>query len=855
MKIVNFIQRQLLNRLNQLGLLVVYDKTQKRLFETVVAGLKQLDERIEVVSATEDPIAILQAASTYVKSCGTANVKPTVIYIPKMAPGSAEAKVRDPFAWIAAIGKPFPELPMDEYLQLAKACFPNRMIDVERLFAESNQEPDFAILDQLDGNATQWPILSAKCHSSDEQQILRWMLTSEQDDELQSTLPEILTFASLRLGLDGLESLDIHTLQEKLWERVLWSEYVASFEAPEEAPSMAVVPNEAFELIHRTLEAIRMHKNDAAYIQRADLAEQALATTVLQSLPISSTPSWTFRFEERAALSKVVDALIGKNINLAQGLLSKDKGRCLWAHLDDSEQQWELVEQCLVMLEEANKIQAQVSQGSDLSSLIKAYATEYYRFDNSARIFTKTQEDFQNVVQSSSRDIYDITGKLDTLTQTVHDIYRNTSNLLHSCFIRTLTKDHWPARDVLNNADVFDKFIEPVLKIQDRKVAFIIVDALRYEVAQSLMQRLSRYSPTLQPACAAFPSITSVGKASLLPQGATMTVNVDFVNNTITPSVQGAFLNDLSSRMGILSQTYGKRFTEMTSETFLKRKFDQTNTKADLYVIRYDDIDKIFENGSGNSSLSFISQALTHLSKVIDRLEKLKVLGVTDVVIASDHGFIMNYAPKAGDKCDKPQGAWVGTHDRFLFSQTTEIPDANNEVVTPDVLGIKTNAQCVAFPKAMFPYVEGKRYYHGGVSLQEGIVPVITFKLANAQAKSGSKNDAVPINMTVKNAHSRTLSNRITIYAGSEENSLFEDETIRPVLIRIFRKGDRGMAPVGNILGNETGALSLVGNEKQTFLVHLNDFEEDNLEVVVRAVHPDNHATLAEVTFDVEVTK
>jgi hypothetical protein len=85
-------------------------------------------------------------------------------------------------------------------------------------------------------------------------------------------------------------------------------------------------------------------------------------------------------------------------------------------------------------------------------------------------------------------------------------------------FTKHLEVSGWPPSGRLANADVFDRLVAPKLQESGRRVAYVLIDALRYELGVALAQQLADTGHIqLHAACAQLPSITSVGMASLLP--------------------------------------------------------------------------------------------------------------------------------------------------------------------------------------------------------------------------------------------------------------------------------------------------------------------------------------------------
>ena len=97
------------------------------------------------------------------------------------------------------------------------------------------------------------------------------------------------------------------------------------------------------------------------------------------------------------------------------------------------------------------------------------------------------------------------------------------------------------------------------------------------------------------------------------------------------------------------------------------------------------------------------------------------------MVIATDHGFFLNMQAEAGDVCVKPQGNWVNVHERSLLGNGAA--DSHSFVVAAERAGIRGDFAQFAGPRTMAPYRAGVLYFHGGVSLQEAVVPVLTVRL------------------------------------------------------------------------------------------------------------------------------
>ena len=126
----------------------------------------------------------------------------------------------------------------------------------------------------------------------------------------------------------------------------------------------------------------------------------------------------------------------------------------------------------------------------------------------------RRQREFEQAVG----DHLDVEGAMVEVIEQARARYRRLAEKVQLVFTKHLETSGWPPSGRLANADVFDQFVSPRLQESGRRVAYFLVDALRYELGVALQQQLVEDDPVeLLPAFAQLPSITVVGMASLLP--------------------------------------------------------------------------------------------------------------------------------------------------------------------------------------------------------------------------------------------------------------------------------------------------------------------------------------------------
>ena len=167
-----------------------------------------------------------------------------------------------------------------------------------------------------------------------------------------------------------------------------------------------------------------------------------------------------------------------------------------------------------------------------------------------------------------------------------------------------------------------------------------------------------------------------------------------------------------------------------------------------LLVIRSTEIDSHLESNP-ETTLGLVHQTLK--KEYVLQSTDLRQAGFTDVVIATDHGFFLNGHADAGDICIKPEvGDWINVHDRALLG--TGSGDSQNFVIPAEKVGIQGNFQHFGAPRSLAPYRRGLRFFHGGPSLQEAIVPAITAAL---QDQAGHEPTPANVLLTYKNGATR----------------------------------------------------------------------------------------------------
>jgi hypothetical protein len=292
--------------------------------------------------------------------------------------------------------------------------------------------------------------------------------------------------------------------------------------------------------------------------------------------------------------------------------------------------------------------------------------------------------------------------------------YRDILRRMNDRFSTLLEQeDEWPPKD--ESLPPQDRFWADAVADREGQIAVVFVDALRYELAQELLEALEAEGAgdqqTLSAQLAVAPTVTAMGMAALLPGGDRRHVDYDGGWNIAIDD--SGNLRDKSTRQRWLKRHRpGAQFYNL--DELVNTPTDQI-PPADVYFVFDTTLDAVGENASKLAWNAF--GAL--LQSVKKGVHKLLALGVDRVHVVTDHGFLL---------LDE-----VGEHDKVSVRDVPALARKSRYVVGHR-LGY-TNQLSFPVPhsedlEAWFPRGIGcfrtpgpYNYVHGGLSLQELVVP------------------------------------------------------------------------------------------------------------------------------------
>lgn len=842
MSIAEFIRETVLRpRLQQAGCLVVYDPDRR--YREQCFDLSA--EKVRVVDASESSIESRETALRALQDIGRpkAFLEGLLIYVPTKRPETDEQKQADPFSLYWECGAVFPQDDGDEYLSLCLRARPDHATEIRQVFTATPTGPTFTVVDAI-GGGIGWPQLRATLRVESAREILSALLvpSAAQLDALKSQegwMQEARDFLRATLAMSVKTRGKTWTaLAEELWRYVLFSEFVFDLPValPEALKAVPHAPTEAGSIVDDVCDRLRGDPNSRPeYIERADAIEAELNLAVLCGAIEDLGERDTFSFEERTFLRTAIKGITTGNTDAARRVLSRHKNS-VWRGKGESQAQWELVRAGLNLVESCEDLERQLPE----NARSQAELLDFYL--GSLREADRLQREFEQ----AAGDFLDQHGLMQEVVSQARAHYRRLAEKVQSVFVKHIESAGWPPPGRMPNADAFDRLVEGQLKERGRKVAYLMVDALRYELGVALEKLLSEDGPVeLQAAFAQLPTITLVGMASLLP-GAFTDLSLTRGNDELLPCLAGSPVSNVSQRMNVLAKRYGDRFSEMLLNEFVRGKPKIADT-VDLLVLRSTEIDSQLESNP-ETTLGLIPGTLK-LIRVA--LHKLRGMGFKEAVIVTDHGFFLNAQAEAGDVCVKPEGNWlVNAHDRMMLGSGPA--DSHNLVVGAERLGIRGDYPQVALPRSMAPYRAGHLYFHGGASLAEAVVPVLVARL---DAGKQPELQRVSVELNYKNGAKRITTRLPVIDVTMIVDDMFSRGTSLEILLEAQdSKGNVvGEPRPGGDVNPATRTVTLMPGQRKQIALRMDDDFRGKFSV--KAINPNTLAAYSTLSIETDYTE
>lgn len=528
------------------------------------------------------------------------------------------------------------------------------------------------------------------------------------------------------------------------------------------------------------------HKTDyMVFDEYAEMAEQEIQlSNIINNVPIEAfKQADTFPYLDRAIIIYIANGLVTQ-LEDYEEYTKLIKLRRAKHYYEKFASVYEALYYTVKIHEFYKEHRQGIPQGRAID-LYQAYVNDYHLMDTYYRKFYVAYDEESN---------HDLLKKLKMLVENLYtNWYMGELSSHWSQAVESEMTQDWSLPGIKNQQDFYSSFIDS--KVRNGERVFVIVsDAMRYEIGVELADRLNTETMgvcDVETLLGVVPSITKLGMPLLLPHK-----EIDIDTNARV-FVDGKDSSGLENRKKILESKVAESIVVHFQDVLAMNKAGRRETfkGKKLIYIYHDTIDAMGDKAS--TEVYTFNAVETSLNQLYDLVKIIRDdLSGTNVYITADHGFLYQRDElEESDKIGQDAGSSIEVKRRYILSNEQREQSGQLAINLSSV--IKNEHQLIAYlPKATLRYKmqgSGINFVHGGASLQEIVVPLLTFKnkrTGQKGAKAIKKVDIKLTNTTRKITNSifnleffqnekvedKTTPRTVVIYMVDEEGSVISNE-------------------------------------------------------------------------------
>lgn len=357
--------------------------------------------------------------------------------------------------------------------------------------------------------------------------------------------------------------------------------------------------------------------------------------------------------------------------------------------------------------------------------------------------------------------------------------------------------DQWSLPGIYNQ----QQFYSNIVSMHENERVFVIIsDALRYEIAAELKEQVRSEimgHVEMDTLLGVVPSITKTGMAALLPQ---QSMKIDQKGRVL---IDGKQTTNLKQREQILNAYVDESIAIDYEKVFHMNKAERRDTfrGKKLIYIYHDMIDAVGDDPrTEKRTFQAVEQSLKQLSNLL-RIIRNDLSGI-HVYITADHGFIYQRdALKVSDLMSKDDIDAFASSRRYMLSETkTEV---SGQKCIPLSSVFDNDPPIYAYvPNATMRYrVQGggANFVHGGVSLQEIVLPLLYIRNKRSGQRGAEAITKVDIRLT---STTRRITNSIFTLDFFQTERVAEQTNPRTVKVYMVDESDHILSNEEIIIGD-----------------------------------------------------
>ena len=504
-------------------------------------------------------------------------------------------------------------------------------------------------------------------------------------------------------------------IQQTLWSYLLFSEFAGDLPTPLPS-SLSTVPRAGVTHAPFLRSVCHMLRDTGEYQPRYEEAAERVAASLHIEEACAGIDDFgeldTFSFEERSFLRRFALSVQAGHFEDAQAILESRKTSFWVARDPQRTAEWRLGDFGLRLLVELSAAAEPLAQKRRLEAWLDFQEAVFSRVDALHR-----------AVEQVAAEIAPVDAPMDAVLTLTRERYAAAADKMARHFQDAVLTEGWPAQGRGRAVDTFQRFVEPAWKDGER-VAYFWIDALRYDLAAPLESALAtRHGTRLHTVSGQLPGITSVGMAALLP-GAGTGLELIEEDGKVIPIIAGRRIDSTKARAeALLAHVGADRCRVVDLDDAAAGRLGENADAIEVLAVKSTDIDQL-----GESNPSYFLRILPEvLRKIQAAVNRVADLGFNRAILATDHGFCWLPSGSSGNAIATPTGTWPLKKDRCLLGAGAG--NQSSLFAEPRALGIRTPLTTFAAPAGLATYTTGVTYFHGGISLQENLLPVLEVEL------------------------------------------------------------------------------------------------------------------------------
>jgi len=511
--------------------------------------------------------------------------------------------------------------------------------------------------------------------------------------------------------------------------------------------------------------------------------------------------SETFQLTEDQILKYVLKNIGKFNLDKTKEIILKRK-KLYWSkNIPEHNLIWQILEYYTRMLTQIkNADKKMLEKEWDLEDLIYLYAGKnnspgwflvdrYFRLIESKYSELDFGEDFEDEIyflMSDCRNKYSIF--LD--------------NQIKNIILKLKGKPNFGKYKILNQRDIYRKKVLPWIE-SNKKCAYFLIDALRYEMGEDIIHLLEdSKKEEISPALSIIPTSTPFGMISLISKP-DEEINMELADEKLALTINGIKINNRNDRLKYLKQrdSFVDEILKLDQIIKPKKSIRDKLKKMSFVLITSQEIDSLMETGYDDLAKNVMNEIFIQIKRAINTLSEL---GFKVFILSADHGYLLGSGIGKEHKVDVPDGKTYDLHKRYWIGKGGNNPENTVRFKTTD-FGYDTDLDII-FPAGLSVLKttgQENDYFHGGISLQELIIPVIEIHKEPKEKKktSSDREYKIVFNKVI-------ITNRIFLIKISEEEKQLtleneSNERKKKVSLKVISEGK----DVGQVIAAEYGFI------------------------------------------------